>query len=90
MTQQVKDPALSLLWLRLHLWLGFDPWPGNGHVPQAWQKKKKKKKKVARADVPALSLILRESVQSLPMDWDAERWFSIDILSQAEEGSSEA
>ena len=25
----VKDPALSLLWFRLLLWLGFYPWPGN-------------------------------------------------------------
>lgn len=25
----VKDSALSLLWLRSLLWLGFDPWPGN-------------------------------------------------------------
>ena len=22
----VKDPALSLLWLRSMLWCGFDPW----------------------------------------------------------------
>jgi len=27
--QWVKDPALSLPWLRSQLWLGFDPWPGN-------------------------------------------------------------
>ena len=26
--QQVKDPALSLLWL------GVDPWPGYFHIPQ--------------------------------------------------------
>ena len=24
--QQVKDLALSLLWLSLHLWLSFNPW----------------------------------------------------------------
>ena len=23
----VKDPVLSLLWLWLLLWFGFDPWP---------------------------------------------------------------
>ena len=26
--QQVKDPALSLLWLRSLLWCRFDPWAG--------------------------------------------------------------
>ena len=35
----VKDPALSLLWLR------SDPRPKNFHVPQEWQKKKKKEGK---------------------------------------------
>ena len=28
----VKDLALSLLWLRSLLWLGFDPWPGIPYV----------------------------------------------------------
>ena len=27
MVQGVKDSALSLQWLRLLLWHGFDPWP---------------------------------------------------------------
>ena len=44
MAQQVKDPALSLLWLWLHLWLGVDPWPGNFHMLRMKPKKKKKKK----------------------------------------------
>ena len=35
----IKDLVLSLLWL----W--FDPWLRNFHIPQACQKKKKKKKK---------------------------------------------
>ena len=43
MAQRVKDLVLSLLWLWLLLWRRFDPWPGNFHMPQAWQKKKKKK-----------------------------------------------
>ena len=30
--QQVKDLVLSLQWLKLLLWLGFNPWPGNFHV----------------------------------------------------------
>ena len=33
LAQWVKDPALPLLWLRLLLWRGFDPWPGNFHMP---------------------------------------------------------
>ena len=36
--QQVKDPASSLHWLRLLLWLGCSPWPGNFHMPLAWPK----------------------------------------------------
>ena len=36
--QKVKDLALSLLWLWLLLWCGFDPWPGNFHMPQVWPK----------------------------------------------------
>ena len=30
--QQVKDPALPQLWLR------FDPWPVNFHMPWLWPK----------------------------------------------------
>ena len=30
----VKDPAWSLLWL------GFDPWPGNFHMPRERPKKR--------------------------------------------------
>ena len=37
--QQVKDPAVSLQQLRLLLWRGFHPWPGNFHMPQAQPKK---------------------------------------------------
>ena len=44
MTQWIKDWGLSLQWLGLLLWCGFDPWPGNFHRPWAWQKKKKKRK----------------------------------------------
>ena len=28
---------------KLQLWLGFDPWPGNFHVPWVWPRKEKKK-----------------------------------------------
>ena len=38
MAQQGKDPALSLWQLRLLLWYGFDPWPGNIYMLKAWTK----------------------------------------------------
>ena len=41
----VKDPALSLQWLRSLLWFRFDPWPRNFCLPQVQPKNKKKKKK---------------------------------------------
>ena len=41
MAQQVKDPALSLLWLGLLLWHGFVPWPGNFCMPPVGLKRKK-------------------------------------------------
>ena len=37
--QLVKEPVLSLQWLELLLWHGFDPCPRNFHMPEAWQKK---------------------------------------------------
>ena len=39
----VKDSALSPLWLRLLLWLGFDPWPRNFGMLQAQPGKQKTK-----------------------------------------------
>ena len=38
--KQIKDPALSLLWLRSLLWCRFDLWPGNFCMPWVWFKKK--------------------------------------------------
>ena len=46
MAQQVKDLAWSLRRPRSLLWFGFDPWPGNFHVPWLWTKKRNKFKKV--------------------------------------------
>ena len=45
MAQGVKDPTLTQLWYRSHLWLGFDSWPRNFHMARMkpWGKKKKKK-----------------------------------------------
>ena len=34
--QGVKNPALSLQQLGSLLWYGFDPWPGNFHMPWVW------------------------------------------------------
>ena len=33
-----KDPALSVQHFWSLLWRGFDPWPGNFHMLQAWPK----------------------------------------------------
>ena len=40
MVQWVKNPALSLLWLGLQPWCGFNPWPQNFSLPWMWPKKK--------------------------------------------------
>ena len=42
--QWVKDLVLSLQWLGLPQWCGFDPWPGNFH--RYGQKQTNKKTKV--------------------------------------------
>ena len=39
----VKDPALPQLWHRSQLWLGFDLWPWELHMPQGSQKRNFKK-----------------------------------------------
>ena len=46
--QRVKDPALSLLWIRLLLWHKFSPWPRNFCMP--WVQLKKKKKEMKKID----------------------------------------
>ena len=38
MAQQVKDPVLLLQQLGSLLWRGFDPWPGNFHMPRVRKK----------------------------------------------------
>ena len=42
MALQDKDPALSLLWLGLPMWLWPNPWPWNFCMPLAQEKKKKR------------------------------------------------
>ena len=39
MAQPVKEPALSLQWLRSMLWCGFNPWPGTSTGCGRGQKK---------------------------------------------------
>ena len=38
----LEDLALPQLWHRLQLWLRFDTYPGNFHMPLGGHKKKKK------------------------------------------------
>lgn len=42
--QWVQDLVLSLQWLSLKLWQGFDPWPWNFMCLDAAKEKKKKQK----------------------------------------------
>ena len=44
MAQWLKALALSLLWLGLLLWHGFDLWPRSFHMLQGQQKNKTKTK----------------------------------------------
>lgn len=45
MTQQAKDPVLSLWQLGSLLWYSFDPCPENFHMLRAWLKNKTKQNK---------------------------------------------
>ena len=40
LAQWIKDSALPELWRRLQLWLRFDPWLWNFHMPWVWGKKR--------------------------------------------------
>ena len=42
--QRVKDPPLSLLWLKSLRWHSFNAWLRDFPVPQVWPKRKRKKK----------------------------------------------
>ena len=41
----LKDPALLKLQRLSHLWLGYDPWPGNSVCGRAAKNEKKKKER---------------------------------------------
>ena len=49
----LKDPALPQLWCRSQLWLGFNPWPRNFHMPWVGPltKKKSKERKSRKAAI---------------------------------------
>ena len=40
----LRDPALLQLWHRSQLWLTFNAWPGNFHMPQAQAFKKERER----------------------------------------------
>ena len=41
LVQWVKGPGLPQLWLRLQLWLGYDPWPWSATYHGAAKREKK-------------------------------------------------
>ena len=65
--QWVKDPVLSLQCLRLLLWCGFDPWPGNSHVLWLWPPEKVLGKKLG----------LREEAGTAKDEEDYRKWEKI-------------
>ena len=70
MAQQTKGLVLSLQWLGSLLWLGFDPWPQNFHMPQAESKRKEKDKDGFRWLLPKQEYFCRK-----------REWFGCVILS---------
>ena len=54
---------MSLLWLRSLLWCGFDPWPGNFCMLQAWPANKNRNKEIRKS-------ITRSVHRSLPVPLD--------------------
>lgn len=61
MVQWVKDQALLQLWQRSQLWVGFDPWPRNGHMPWRQLHKEKQNKNKNKSDATnAFQMTLRE------------------------------
>ena len=64
MAQWVKDLAFPQLWHRSQLWHGFDPRPGNFHMPCV-QPKKKKKKIVSGEKSRNLKKYLKNAMRSI-------------------------
>lgn len=62
--QWIKDLVLLQLWHRLQLQLGFNPQPGNFHVPQVQPRKKKnKKQKTVLVEKPNLHIMCSTNVR---------------------------
>ena len=61
MAQWVKGLVLSLQWLGLLLWQGFDPGPRHFHMPGARKKKEKKKKRLP-SNKEGADVILHEKI----------------------------
>ena len=55
-SQWVKNPVLSLLWPGSLQWHGFNPWPGNFHMP--WVKQNKTKQNKTKIYIYILSGII--------------------------------
>ena len=73
----VKDPALSLLWLRSRLWCRFDPWPWNFHMLQMWPKKihiGKKRKKKKPLVFSSYTTVRDRSIEELQNRPDCKVW----------------
>ena len=54
----LNDLALPQPWHTLQLWLRFNPWPGNFHVPWVWPFKKEKVKKLITKTIMKLKVKL--------------------------------
>ena len=55
--QWVKDLVLSVQQLWSLLGSGFDPWPGNFHIPWVMKEKKKKKERQRERDTADMPLL---------------------------------
>ena len=65
MAPWVKGPALLQLLHSAQLWIGFNPWPENIHMPQVWPKKKKKENPRHRKITEFNNLELSQALQNL-------------------------
>lgn len=59
--QWVQNPSLSLQWVRLLLWHGFDPWPRHFCMSRVWPKQKqtnqtKPKPTTVQAQIPEIPI----------------------------------
>ena len=67
--QQVKDLALSLQWLSLLLWYGFDPLSGNFHTQVQPKKRKCGVPMMVQRKNPTRNQEVTGSIPGIPMSW---------------------